>query len=117
MATVHKRIPLGNTPPAKVWDVIQDIGAVHTRLAPGFVVDTTLEPHNTARQVKFVNGLTVRELIVTIDHDAKRLAYAVSGSGTATHHNASFQVFVAKDGSTELVWITDLLPDSAVKDY
>ncbi|HWO03250.1 MAG TPA: SRPBCC family protein, partial [Methylomirabilota bacterium] len=24
----------------QVWDAIADVGAVHTRLAPGFVIDT-----------------------------------------------------------------------------
>ena len=26
------------------WAVIRDVGALHTRLAPGFVADTRLEP-------------------------------------------------------------------------
>ncbi len=108
MATIRKEIPLGATP-AHVWDVIQDVGAIHTRLAPGYVIDTRLE--EGARIVSFANGVVVRELIVTVDHDARRLAYAVVG-GTAAHHNASFQVFAAEGGGSMLVWITDILPDS-----
>ena len=26
--------------PKEVWNAIRDVGAVHTRLAPGFLVDT-----------------------------------------------------------------------------
>jgi hypothetical protein len=64
-----------------------------------------------ARVVTFVNGAVARELIVDVDDNALRLAYAVSG-GSMTHHNASFQVFPA-GRSTGLVWVADFLPDSA----
>ena len=40
MTTIRREIPIAASPEA-VWSVIQDIGAVHTRLAPGFVVDTS----------------------------------------------------------------------------
>ena len=50
-----------------------------------------------------------RELIVDVDNQARRLAYAASGGGL-THDNASFQVF-ADEGRTRLVWIADLLPN------
>jgi hypothetical protein len=111
MATIRKEIPLLASPDT-VWDVLRDVGAIHTRLAPGFVVDTRLE--EGARLVTFANGLTVRELIVTVDHDSRRLAYAVVG-GTAKHHNASFQALPNPNstGGTTLIWITDILPDTA----
>ena len=108
MATIRKDIPL-KAPAARVWDVIRDVGAVHTRLAPGFVVDTRIE--EGARVVTFANGLVARELIVTVDDEAKRLVYSVVG-GAATHHNASFQVIPTSNGQTSLVWITDVLPDN-----
>jgi carbon monoxide dehydrogenase subunit G len=110
MATIRKDIPV-NAPADQVWDVIRDIGAIHKRLAPGYVVDTRVEEGGGARIVTFANGAVVRELIVTIDNDAHRLAYAVVG-GTAAHHNASFQVFPTPDGGTSLVWITDILPNT-----
>jgi hypothetical protein len=94
-----------------VWDVIRDIGAIHKRLAPGYVTDTRLEEGGTARVVTFANGAVARELIVTLDNDTRRLAYSVVG-GMASHHNASFQVFPTTDGGTTLVWITDLLPNT-----
>jgi carbon monoxide dehydrogenase subunit G len=110
MATIRKDISL-KAPAANVWDVIRDVGAIHTRLAPGFVVDTRLE--EGARVVTFANGHIARELIVTVDEEAKRLVYSVVG-GTATHHNASFQVIPTADNQTSLVWITDVLPDTVV---
>ena len=108
MATIRKDISL-KAPAARVWDVVRDVGAIHTRLAPGFVVDTRME--EGARVVTFANGHVARELIVTVDEEAKRLVYSVVG-GTATHHNASFQVIPTADGQTSLVWITDVLPDN-----
>jgi len=109
MATIRKEITT-TAKPDQVWAAIQDIGALHTRLVPGFVVDTKLEPG--ARIVTFANGITVRERIVTIDDQAKRLVWSVV-SERFTHHNGSLQVFVNADGETNVVWIADLLPDEA----
>lgn len=61
--------------------------------------------------VTFVNGVVARELIVSLEEDARRLVWSVVG-GQATHHNSSFQVFAGANGGTRLVWITDVLPDS-----
>jgi carbon monoxide dehydrogenase subunit G len=108
MASIHKELSLAAGPEA-VWDVVRDVGAVHARFAPGFVVDTVLE--EGARVVTFANGFVAREVIVDIDEGARRLAYSVRSERIA-HHNASFQVFAEGDGS-RLVWIADVLPDTA----
>ena len=109
MATIRKELTL-NASPAQVWDVIRDVGAIHRRLAPGFVTDTRLE--EGARIVTFANGVVARELIVSVEEDVQRLVWSVVG-GRATHHNSSFQVAAGAGGGTRLVWITDLLPDTA----
>jgi hypothetical protein len=109
MATIRKEITT-TAKPDQAWAAIQDIGALHTRLVPGFVVNTKLEPG--ARIVTFANGITVRERIVTIDGQAKRLVWSVV-SERFTHHNGSLQVLVNADGKTNVVWIADLLPDEA----
>jgi len=107
MATIHKEIRL-EARAEDVWAAIRDVGAIHERLAPGFVTDTRLD--GDARVVTFANGMVVRERIVTLDDGARRLAYAAVG-GRSTHHNASFQVFAEGPERTRLVWIADLLPD------
>ncbi len=107
MASIRKDIPI-KARPEGVWEALRDVGAVHQRLAPGFVVDTRLE--GDARIVTFANGIVARELLVDIDDTAPRVAYAVVG-GRMTHHNASFQVFAEGDGRSRLVWIADLLPN------
>ena len=112
MASIHKELHL-ETSAERVWDAVRDIGALHTRLVPGFVVDTRLEPG--ARVVTFGNGMVVRELIVDRDDAAHRLAWSARG-GRLTHHNASVQVFADGDQRSRLVWIADLLPDELAGD-
>lgn len=105
MASIRTEI-LVDTPPAYCWEVLRDVGALHTRLVPGFVTATTLEPG--ARIVTFGNGMVARELIVDLDDGARRIVWSVVG-GAFIHHNASVQVFADGPGS-RLVWIADLLP-------
>jgi carbon monoxide dehydrogenase subunit G len=93
--------------PEAVWDALRDVGALHQRLAPGFVTDVHLE--EGARVVTFGNGLVARELIVDLDDRAWRLVWSVVG-GRMTHHNASAQVFPEGEGRCRFVWIADLLP-------
>jgi len=112
MATIRKELHL-ELPAERVWDAVRDIGALHTRLVPGFVVDTRLEPG--ARVVTFGNGMVVRELIIDRDDAARRLAWSAR-SGRLTHHNASVQVFADGDHRSRLVWIADLLPDELAGD-
>ncbi len=109
MASIRREIPIA-APPEAVWDAVRDVGAAHRRLVPGIVRDVRLEPGS--RVVTFADGTVVRELIVDIDEDGRRLAYAARG-GRATHHNASMQVFGDGAGASVLVWVTDVLPDEA----
>jgi len=94
-----------------VWSAIRDVGALHTRLVPGFVTDTKLD--GDVRIVTFGNGMVVREPIVTVDDEARRLVWSAEGRITK-HYNASVQVSANDDGSSKVVWIADFLPDSAL---
>ena len=107
MASVHREIVIAR-PVAAVWDALADVGALHTRLVRGFVVDCHLEPG--ARVVTFANGMVARELIVDVDAGARRVAWSVVG-GKLTHHNASAQVFAESESSCRVVWIADFVPD------
>ena len=106
MASIHREVRI-QADPETVWDALRDVGALHQRLAPGFVTDVRLE--EGARVVTFGNGLVARELIVDVDDEARRLAWSVVG-GRMTHHNASAQVFPDGEGGSRFVWIADLLP-------
>jgi carbon monoxide dehydrogenase subunit G len=106
MASIRRDLSL-HAPAAHVWDAIRDVGALQTRLVPGFVTDCRLE--DGARVVTFGNGIVARELIVDIDEAARRLAWSATG-GRLTHHNASVQVIDEGAAATRVVWIADLLP-------
>ena len=93
----------------QVWDAIRDVGALHTRLVPGFVIDTRLE--DGARIVTFGNGMTAREILVDVDDARRRFAYSVRGE-TLEHHHATNEVFDDGEGGCRFVWVADLLPDS-----
>ena len=112
MATIHKEIEIERSREF-VWDAIRDVGAIHKRLVPGFVVDCKLE--GDSRVVTFANGMVVRELIVDVDDKTSRHSWSARG-GTLTHHNASIQVFSRGDDDCLVVWIADLLPNAAAKD-
>jgi hypothetical protein len=107
MAFIHKEL-IVDVPPERVWDVFRDVGAVHTRLARGFVVDTRAD--GEFRTVTFANGAVIRERIVDVNDAARRVAYSATG-GPLSHHHATFQVFAVGDRRSRIVWMADLRPD------
>ncbi|GAA4637782.1 hypothetical protein GCM10023196_092990 [Actinoallomurus vinaceus] len=109
MASIRHEIVI-DAPPEHIWDVLRDVGAVHERLLPGRVADTRLE--GDQRFLTFPDGHVIRELIVAIDDDTRRLAYSVvEGARPATeHHHASFEVRSEGDRAGRLIWTTDVLP-------
>jgi hypothetical protein len=106
MASIHKNIPI-EAPASDVWDAVRDFGALHTRLVPGFVLDTKLD--GEARIVSFANGTVARELLVDCDDERRRLVYAVI-SERMNQHSASVQVMADGEGNSRLIWIVDVLP-------
>jgi hypothetical protein len=97
--------------PDFVWDAVRDIGALHTRLVPGFVVDTVVEDNGASRLVTFGNGTVARELIVDLSDAARRLAWAIVGGPRLIFYSASFQVFPENNKRSRCVWSADLLPN------
>ena len=110
MGSIRKEI-VTSAAPHLAWDAIRDVGALHTRLVPGFVVDTRLEPDARARVVTFANGMVIKEPIVNVDDEGRRLVWGAEG-GPLTHYNGSVQVFADTTGS-RVVWIADFLPHEA----
>jgi hypothetical protein len=107
MGTIQKEIGIARDG-SFVWDAIRDVGAIHRRLVPGFVVDCKLE--GDSRIITFANGMVVREVIVTVNDETCRHAWSARGE-PFTHHNASIQVFTEGAGKCRVVWTADLLPD------
>jgi uncharacterized protein YndB with AHSA1/START domain len=106
MATIHKEIEI-HAAPQRVWEALSDVGALHTRLATGFVAETRMD--GNARIVTFVDGTVVREEIVAVDDAARRVAWAIVGQHLHQYKRAAQKIDHA-DG-TRFVWTTDLLPD------
>jgi hypothetical protein len=110
MATIRKEFEVP-APAAQVWQALRDFGAVHRKLATGFVTACELEEEGAVRRITFANGMQVCERLVTADDAALRLVYTATG-GRASHHNASAQVLPLGPDRCLFVWTTDLLPDA-----
>jgi hypothetical protein len=109
MATIIRQTTI-DVPVTDAWAALQDFGGVHRRLAAGFVTDCTLDAPDV-RTITFVNGAVVKERLVGVDEDARRLAYTVIESGLEPdHHHAAAQIVEDPDG-VRFVWTTDVLPD------
>ena len=108
MATVRVEAVI-DVPAERLWAAIADVGAVHRRLLPGRVADARIE--EDVRVLTMPDGTEIRELIVAVDHDTRRLAYAVVAGQKLplTYHHATFEVFADGERS-RLVWSTDILP-------
>jgi Polyketide cyclase / dehydrase and lipid transport len=112
MPTVHKEI-LVHVAPDVVWDAVSDVGALHTRLVPGFVtnVEMVVGAQPPVRDVTFASGMVLREHIVTLDNAARRLVWTIE-SDQVRHHNGAMQVHPAQPGWSRVVWVADVLPQA-----
>jgi hypothetical protein len=111
MASIRKVVTV-DAGPQDVWEALADFGAVHERVAPGFVTGVRLDGDD--RIVTFANGAEARERLVSADEGLRRLVYTVVRSGLGlTHHQASVEVLDAPAGTAgcRVVWTTDILPD------
>lgn len=110
MATIRTEIGI-DASPQHIWDVVRDVGAVHTRLLPGRVADTRIQ--GVDRFLTFPDGHIIRELIISIDDETRRMAYSVVDGARPSldYHHASFEVRSAGERG-RLIWITDVLPDT-----
>lgn len=106
MASIRNKLNL-RAPAHQVWAALRDFGAVHERVAPGFLSDSKLD--GDARIVTFANGAVARETLVSSDDDNRRLVYAIIDQ-RFRHYSASVQVFAEASGS-RVLWLIDLLPD------
>jgi hypothetical protein len=109
MASVRKEF-LVRVPIEAAWAAWRDLGAVHLRLARGFVVDCRMD--GADRIVTFANGFVAREVIVDVDDARHRLAYSARSERLA-HHHATFELSDDGGDGTRVLWVADVLPDSA----
>lgn len=109
MASIRKERTI-EAKPEEVWAALRDWGALHERLVPGFVVDTKLDGED--RIVTFFNDAVVRERLVDLSDEDRRLVWSIV-DGPYAHHNGAAQVHDDDDGNggTRFVWVADLLPE------
>jgi len=106
MASISKEIVI-DASAERVWEALRDWGGLHVRLVPGFATDARLDGED--RIVRFFNGSVLRERLVNLDDDARRLVWSIADPPYA-HHNASAQVFADGGDRSRFVWIADFLP-------
>ena len=85
MASFDGNLPL-RAPAAQIWDAVRDVGAVHERLAPGFVTDTKMD--GDARIVTFGK----RPRGARIDRRCRRCCAAAGVVGCRRAHDASQRI-------------------------
>lgn len=107
MASLRKYIHI-DVQPETAWEALRDVGALHTRLAPGFVTDTRLE--GNTRIVTFGNGMVAREEIVSVDAQRRRVCWAIL-QAPFRHYNGAAWIEPDINGGTRFAWSADLLPD------
>ena len=110
MASIRKEISIG-APVEDVWAALRDFHGL-ADMAPGFIAECRAEGND--RIVTFGNGAEVRENLVDIDEESRRLVWTIV-DGPYTHHNGAAQVFADEGGGTTFVWTADLLPDEAAE--
>ncbi|MPZ63497.1 MAG: SRPBCC family protein [Propionibacteriales bacterium] len=110
MASIYKEVHV-EMAADELWSKVRDVGAID-RLLPNLLTGSTLKEDNV-RVCGLPDGGELREQIIAIDDERRRVAYTITeGPAPLTHHHASMQVFADGSGAT-LVWITDFRPDDA----
>ncbi len=107
MASIRKEIVI-EASLDEAWAALSDWGALHERLAPGFATASHLDGGD--RIVTFFNGSVVRERLVALDDQTRRIVWSIT-DGPYMHHNGAAQVLAAGDDHIRFIWVTDLLPD------
>ncbi|HEX2561294.1 SRPBCC family protein [Phenylobacterium sp.] len=107
MATIRKTLDLA-APADRVWEALADFGAVHRRIAAGFVTDSRLE--GETRVVTFASGQVFHEHLVSADPQLRRLVYAIAEPPFLTYQG-TVEVVPQGEGGCRFVWTVDLLPN------
>jgi Polyketide cyclase / dehydrase and lipid transport len=95
-----------NAPVDDVWSALGDVGAIDRLI--DFLGEVTLDGENRSCELR--DGGFMKELIVAVDSELRRVAYSFAESPfDFSHHHASMQALPDGDG-TKFVWWTDFQP-------
>jgi Polyketide cyclase / dehydrase and lipid transport len=106
VASIHKEVTV-EVDAEIAWAALREVGKAHALFAP-VLQDCRLE--GDIRTVRFGNGMVVREQILDVSDERRRMAYAALDGPGMTYHHASMQLVDAGPGRCLFVWITDFLP-------
>ena len=105
MASIRREASV-SAPAAKAWAMLRDV-ANPQRAFAGVLASAMLD--GDVRDVRFENGLEVRERIIDVDDSAMRIAYTALGD-LFEHHSASMTIIAGGKDRCSFVWISDFLP-------
>lgn len=106
MASIHKEVTV-EVGADRAWAALRRVSDAHKLFAP-VLVDARLD--DDVRTVRFANGMVVRERILDVDEDRRRVAYSAMDAPGMSYHHASMQILDDGPGRCRFVWITDFLP-------
>ncbi len=109
MATIHREFEIESSA-EKAWDAVRNVGDINKLIT--FLGDVTVD--GDRRTCDMGEQGRLDELIISVDDDRRRLAYAIVNSPfNFLHHSASMQIAGNGGDRSRFVWITDVKPDEA----
>ena len=106
MASIHEQLEV-EVAAEQAWQALRNVAEADKLFAP-VLAHASLE--GNVRTVRFANGAVVRERIVDVDDERRRVAYgAIDGPGM-TYHHASMEIIDIGNGHCLFHWTTDFLP-------
>jgi len=106
MPSIKKQVAV-NVAAEKAWAALRRVEDAHKLFAP-VLVDGRLDAD--IRTVTFANGMVLRERVLDIDDEKRRVAYAAIDAPGMAYHHASMQVLEDGPNRCQFVWITDFYP-------
>jgi hypothetical protein len=110
MACIYRDVTV-EIDPMRAWATLRRVHAAAELFAP-VLRESSVEAD--IRTVTFANGMVVRERIVDVDDERRRVVYSAIDAAGLSYHHASMQILEAGKGKTRFIWWTDVLPASAV---
>jgi hypothetical protein len=96
---------------AEAWTVLEEYTRGDDEI---FSVIESVKMDGDTRVISTKDGQTLYEQVVSADPENRRVSYTIPGFGGAEHHHASIQI-IENSGATEVVWITDVVPESVLE--
>jgi len=107
MATVQKIIDIEASIDA-VWKKIANVGSISDLV--GFISESHLD--GDIRVCKMTDGGVLKERIISVDNELRRVAYCITHSPLDFEFHAASMQVVPNGKGASLIWTTDIRPDS-----